>query len=82
MHALAVVPKARALDTLLYQVVHLRLSLDSLTKQLVMTPEQQGSLAVPPTGDAAALAVLQARQQLVGRERQPRGPARAHAPAF
>lgn len=61
------VPPGRASDTLPYQLLHLRLAMDELAVQALADN--------PPGGDAAqrldALAVLQMRRQLRGRDRHP-----------
>lgn len=76
MDALAAVPAAHRLDTLLYQLTHLRIAFDEVTGQYLnevqaatLTAAASKGGAQPSAEDAAA--VLLGRQRLRGRDRHP-----------
>jgi hypothetical protein len=79
--ALAAVPKAKARETLLYQMTHLRLGLDEVTNSR-MTEQAAASKSGATAGTAAltatasgsaddVMAGLAAKQRLRGRDRHP-----------
>lgn len=80
VQVLSLLPKGKANDTLIYQMLHLRLSLDAITRLHELGLPQIGAGMAGPTkltvtrAPGSDLLMLHARQQLTGRGRQPQAP--------